>query len=245
MKIPRRRFLHLAAGAGAATVTANVSVIDCAWSQAVSLKFVVPYAAGGGGSVLARVLTEEFERTQGWTTIVENRPGGGTVIGTEAVARSAPDAKTLLITNPPFLVNPLLRRQRYDPLNSFEPICRLVRVPIFILVNSASPYQNLNDLLSAARAKPGELTLANFPGSLTQIGYESLKRMANVDMVFVPFPGSAPAANALLGGHVTALYDNLGAVAEHVKAGTLRALAVGSRDRLDAMPEAVQISLPI
>jgi tripartite-type tricarboxylate transporter receptor subunit TctC len=115
-------------------------------------------------------------------------------------------------------------------------VCGVASVPIFITVNSASPYHTLTDLLDAARVKPGELTMATFVATAPHIGLEELKRMAKVDITFVPFPGSAPAVTALLGGHVTALYDNYATVAEHVNAGRLRVLATGSATRLEALP---------
>src|ERR1700694_2679585 len=125
-----------------------------------------------------------------------------------------------------FLVSPHLRKLNYDPLTSFEPICYLVGQATVIAVNSASPYRTLADLLNAARAKPGELTLAS-PGPATawQIAIESLKRAAKVDMTFIPYPGGAPAVNALLGEHVTSLFISHSTTAEHLKAGKLRALA--------------------
>ena len=126
----------------------------------------------------------------------------------------------------------------YDPLASFEPICRLVISPTVYSVNSASSYRTLTDLLDAARAKPGTLTLAGSgPASPFQIGFEVLKRAANVNMTFVPFPGGAPAINALLGGHVTAMFGTYSTASEHVKAGKLRALATASRTRLEALPD--------
>ncbi len=107
-------------------------------------------------------------------------------------------------------------------MTSFEPVCGVASVPIFNTVNSASPYRTLADLLDAARAKPGEFTMATFVATAPHIAREVLNRIAEVDITFVPFPGSAPAVTALLGGHVTALYDNYATVAEHVNAGRLR-----------------------
>jgi tripartite-type tricarboxylate transporter receptor subunit TctC len=120
------------------------------------------------------------------------------------VARAAPDGNTLLIAATSILISPLVQRVNYDPLTSFEPICELADVPPVIVVNSASPYRTLADLLSAAHAKPGELTMASVgPGTPYQYGFESLKRAADVNATYVPYSGSAPAVNALLGQHVT------------------------------------------
>jgi Tripartite tricarboxylate transporter family receptor len=119
------------------------------------------------------------------------RAGAGSIIGTEAVSHAAPDGNTLLIINPTFVMNPHLRKVNYDPVTSFEPICYLVNAPTVIVVNSASPYRTLADLLDSARARPGDLTLAG--SGLFYIAFEMLKRAANLNMTFVPYPGGAPA----------------------------------------------------
>jgi tripartite-type tricarboxylate transporter receptor subunit TctC len=170
--------------------------------------------------------------------VVEDRPGAGTVIGTEAVARSAPDGNTVLMVAPSFIINPSLRKVNYDPLRDFEPICHLAATPMVIVVNAAAPYRSLADLLDAARAKPGELTLGSGgPGSSLHIGFEILKRAAGIEMTYVPYNGNAPAINALLGGHLTSVYADYPTVVEQLKAGALRALAVGSRRRAEALPD--------
>src|SRR5262245_22477836 len=160
----RRKFLHVAAGA--AGLTALVLTAFGAGAQATrTIKIIVPYAAGGGVDILARLLAEQVGRSHGPTIVVENRPGAGTVIGTEAVSRAAPDGNTVLMTQPTFVINPHLRKQNYDPLAGFEPICKLVTFPTVIVVNSASSYRTLRDLLNAARAQPGGLTMAAVPAS--------------------------------------------------------------------------------
>jgi tripartite-type tricarboxylate transporter receptor subunit TctC len=211
---------------------------DGASSQtARTIRIIVPFAPGGAASVLARLVADQIGQARGPTTVVENRPGAGTAIGTEAVARAAPDGNTLLINNTALVINSNLRKQNYDPVTSFEPICKLVSVPLAIAVNSASPYHTLADLLSAARAKPGELTLASITATSAHVASEMLKRRADVDMTFVPYAGSTPAVNALLGEHVTALLDNLATVSEHFKAGKLRPLAVTSGARIETLPD--------
>jgi tripartite-type tricarboxylate transporter receptor subunit TctC len=125
-----------------------------------------------------------------------------------------------------------------DPLTSFEPICSLVSSPVLIVVNNASPYGTIGDLLSAARISPGRLTMAAFgPATATHIGFEMLRRAANVNMIFVPFPGAPPAANALLGGHVTSALADYAVVTEQIKAGKLRALATTSKGRIKELPD--------
>jgi len=149
-----------------------------------------------------------------------------------------PDGNTVMLTDSSFVVSPHLRKVTYDPLTAFEPICDLASGPMLIAVNSESRYRTLAELLDAARAKPGELTLATpGPATVFHIGFERLKRAANVNMTYVPYPGGAPAINALLGGHVTAVFAEYAPLAAHIKAGTLRALATSSRTRIEPLPD--------
>ncbi len=229
----------------ACTVALAVSVVasasQSAWPQsAATIKIVVPYPAGGVGDTLARLLAEQIGQTQGPMLIVENR--GNTVIGTEAAARAAPDGNTALLTTNTLVVNPQMRKVNYDALADFEPICLLTRMPMVIAVNSASPYLTLADLIGAARAKPGDVTLASTPGSIIQIAFEMLTHAAGVNMTFVPYQGDAPAVNALLGGHVTSVFFGYPAVAAQVNAGKLRVLATASRTRIEPLPEVPTIA---
>ena len=170
--------------------------------------------------------------------VVENRPGAGTIIATEAASRAAPDGSTVLVMANSFVINPNLKRLNYDPLTSFEPICFLTRSPNVLVVNTSSPYRVAADLLNAARAKPGALTLASVGPATTQhIAIEVLKRVANVHMIYVPYPGDAPAVSALLGEHVTSAMVTYPAAAEQLKAGKLRALAIASRSRIEPLPD--------
>jgi tripartite-type tricarboxylate transporter receptor subunit TctC len=210
-----------------------------AWPQTIStVKIVVPAPPGGGTDIVARVLTEQIGRAQGIAFTIENRSGAGGLIGAEAAARAAPDGSTLLIASNSFLIDPLVQKTNYDPLTSFEPICNLVDAPTVLTVNGTSPYRKLADLIDAARAKPREITLATVgPGGAFRIGYERLKRAANVDITFVPYPGNAPAVNALLGAHVTSVFSTYSTVSEQVNAGKLRALATGSPTRIEPLPD--------
>lgn len=210
-----------------------------AWSQtARTIRIIMPSTPGGGGDTLARLLADQIGRAQGPTVVVENRPGASNTIGTEAASRAAPDGRTLLITTPEFVINPHLRKLNYDPLTSFEPICYLVRSPQLIVVNSASPYRTLADLLNAARAKPGELTLASAgPASSPHIAFETLKRAANVNINYIPYQGSMPAVNALLGEHLTSVMASYPNLAELIRAGKLRAIATASAARIEPMPD--------
>jgi tripartite-type tricarboxylate transporter receptor subunit TctC len=206
--------------------------------QTRTIKIIVPFAPGGGGDIIARLLAEQVGRMQGPTMVVENRPGAGTVIATDAAARAAPDGNTVLIVANSFVVNPHLKKLSYDPLTSFAPVCHLTRSPNVVAVHSASPHRTLADLIDAARARPGALTMAfNGPATSQHIGFEKLRLAADVNVIQVPYPGGSPAVNALLGQHVTSLFVNYPSVAEQVKAGTVRVLAVASRTRVESLPE--------
>jgi tripartite-type tricarboxylate transporter receptor subunit TctC len=226
----------------AAAILVALSGYD-AWSQTRTIKLIVPSAAGGGADILARLLSDQINRAQGLAVVVENRPGAGNIIGTEAASRAAPDGNTLLINTPDFVINPQMRAAGYDPLTGFVPICYLARSPQLLVVNSASPNRTLADLLNAARAKPGELSLASAgPASSPHLAFETLKRAAGVNMIYVPYQGSGPAVNALLGGHVTSVLASYPNVVEQVRTGTLRALATASPTRIPELPDVPTIA---
>jgi tripartite-type tricarboxylate transporter receptor subunit TctC len=231
------RFFPCAALAVAALVVAGPS-LDSAPAQTRTIKIVVPFAPGGGTTIVARLLADHIGRVHGPTMVVENRPGGGTVIATEYVSRAAPDGATVLMVGNSFVINPNLKPLSYDPLRSFEPVCQLTTSPNVVAVNAASRFRTLADLIDAARLKPGEVTTGvNGPATSQQIGFEMLKRAANINLAYIPFQGGAPAVTALLGQHVDSIYSNLPTAAEQITSGKLRALAVGSRVRTEPMPE--------
>ena len=220
-----------------AVCLASVSSHLAEAQTARTLKIVVPLAAGGGADIVARVLAEQIGRAQNVTAVVENRPGAGTVIGTEAVARAAPDGETVLLTNPAFLINPHIKKVGYDPLTNFDPVCNIVNFPLVFVVPADSPLKTMADLIAMARAKPGSVTVASAgTGNPTHIGFEVLKAATGLEMTYVPYPGAAPAVNALLGGHITSVYSDYTTVSAQLKAGALRPLAVGSRQRFAGLP---------
>ena len=225
------------------TAVASVTLLALSGHGAVAqmastIRIVVPFPAGGSADDLARLLAEEIGRTRGVNLVIENRPGAGTVVASEAVSRAAPDGNTLLIVANSFVINPSLKKLNYDPFVSFAPVCHLVSSPLIIAVNSDAPYRSLADLLGAAHAKPGELTMASVAPATTQhIAFEMLKRAADINMIHVPYPGGAPAVTALLGGHVTAVIANYSEVEAYMAAGRLRALATASRQRIQAAPD--------
>lgn len=202
-----------------------------------TIKMVVPIGPGSGLDIMARLVAEHVGRSQGVTTVVENRPGAAQGIATEAVANAPADGNTVLFMANPFVINPHVRHVTYDPLKSFEPVCNLARQPQFIVVSSKSSYHSLADLLAAARARPQAVTLAGFgPASPAHIAFEALKRSAGVDMTFVPYSSIPPTINAVLGDHVAAAIVGYTESAEHVRAGTLRPLVTVSSARVDTLP---------
>ena len=185
-----------------------------------------------------RLSTDHISRVQNVTFVIENRPGAGTVIATEAVSRAEPDGTTLLTNANSFVINPHLRKLTYDPLTAFEPICYLVSSPQVVVVNSTSDYRTLADLVQAARVKPGELTMASLgPATAQHVAVEQFKRAAGINMTFLPYPGNVPAVTALLGGHVTSVLASYAEVASPLQAGKLRALATTLKSRIDPLPQ--------
>jgi tripartite-type tricarboxylate transporter receptor subunit TctC len=225
-------------------VTTVVASSVCgALGQTGTIKVVIPFPAGGSTDTLLRLATEHIGRAHNVAFVIENRPGAGTVIATEAVARAAPDGNTILANANSFVINPHLRKLAYDPLTAFEPICYLVSSPQVIVVNSTSPYRTLADFTQAARAKPGELTMASLgPATAQHIAVEQLKRAAGINVNFLPYPGNVPAVTALLGGHVTSVLANFAEVAGPLQAGNLRALATTAKSRVAPLPQVPTVS---
>ena len=221
-----------------ANMLAILLVTPAVAQSALTLRLVSPSTAGGGSDTVARILGDQISRKQGRTVVVENRPGAGNIIGTEYVARSAPDGNTVLITTPEFVINPHLKSVNYDPITGFESICYLVRSPQFIAVNSDTPYRTFDDFLKAAQQTPGQLSIASAgPNSSPHIAIETMKRVLGLPINFIPYQGSTPAVNAVLGGHITAVMASYPNVVELIRNNKLRALAVASASRIVSMPE--------
>jgi tripartite-type tricarboxylate transporter receptor subunit TctC len=209
------------------------------WAQqSRNFKIIVPYTPASGPDITSRLMAEQIGRTQGATVLVENRPGAGTVIGTEMAARAAPDGTTVLLVANSFVVNPAMKRGNYDPTSSFDAVCELAATPMVLVVQGDSPYRSLSDLIEAARAKPGALSLASGgPASSLHIAFEVVKRAAQIEMTYVPYGGTAPAINALLGGHVTSVFADYPTVVAQLKSGTIRALVTTSAERVEPLAD--------
>ncbi len=231
----------LSAGIAALLLALSGAASQPASAQTASgrnVRIVVPFPPGGTADVLARILGQQIGATGGPNVLVENRPGGGTVIATDFVARSAPDGNTLLLMANSFVINASVRASLpYDPL-AFEPICLMVNTPQILVVNASSPLKTLGDFVSAAKAKPGELNYAAVGPATTQhIAAEMFKRTAGITVTYVPFAGGAPAITALVGGHVMIALANPSEVMSQIRGGQLRALAVASRERFSQLPD--------
>jgi tripartite-type tricarboxylate transporter receptor subunit TctC len=238
MKPPCMRFLHRAVVAAVLTSILAAFAVDDAAAQGRPVKIINPFPPGGTADIIARLMADQIGRSRGVTMVIEDHPGAGSIIGAELLARAAPDGNTLLIATSAILINAYLHKTNYNPLTSFELICNLVQSPQLIFVNAESPYRSIADLVSAARAKPGQVSIASTgPGTTSHIAVEMLKRAAKVDITYVPYPGNAPTVNATLGGHVSAGIANYADVAQHFKAGKLKPLVVFPPARIEPLPD--------
>ncbi len=220
-------------------VIALASMATAAWPQSNrTIKIILPFAPGGPAYNATRILGQQISATGGPTIVVEPHPGAGTAIGTELVSTATPDGNTLGVISNSFVLLPQTRKVNYDPLTDFAPICNLVDFPPLIVVSSESPYHTLGDLITAARAQPGILTLASIgPATVSHLTVERLKLRAKADIIFVPYPGYSPGIEALLGSHVTAALADYSSLVEHIKSGKLRALATTMPARIEQLPD--------
>lgn len=204
-----------------------------------TVRIVVPYPPGGFNDTHARIVGEKLHDAWGQPVITDNRPGGGTIIGTDAVAKAAPDGLTLLVVAFPFGANPSLYRQLpYDTVTSFAPVVLSGRTPNIVVVNSKLPIRSVRELIAAAKAQPGKLNYGSTGvGSSNHLSMELFKNLAGVDITHVPYKGSAPMMTDLLGGHIDAAFDNLPNVLPHVRSGGVRALGTSTATRSTFAPD--------
>jgi tripartite-type tricarboxylate transporter receptor subunit TctC len=203
------------------------------------IKIVVPFAPGGGTDVVARTLAQEMARDLGVSVIVENKPGAGTIIGTQAVAVSEPDGYTLLMGTFANAVNPSLNAKLpYDPHRDFAPVALVARSFNIVVVNPKSEIKSIADLIAAAKADPGKLSYGTYGiGTSAHLAGELFKNLAKVDLTTVPYKGAAPAITDLIGGQIQVMFTTVASAASLIEAGQLRALAVTSAERSPAFPE--------
>jgi len=237
VKLPRRQFLRLSAGA-----TALPTLPRLAWAQAYPsrpVRLIVGYAAGGTNDIIARLVGQSLSERLGQQFVIENRPGAGTNIATEAAVNAPADGYTLLLVGPANAINATL----YDKLNfnfirDIAPVGGVVRVPLVMAVNPSLPAKTVPEFIVYAKANPGKISMASAGiGSGPHVSGELFKMMAGVDMIHVPYRGDAPALTDLLGGQVQVHFSGLAPSLEHFRAGSLRPLAVTTAKRSDALPD--------
>src|SRR5687768_2803653 len=208
------------------------------------VKIVVPFAAGGPADIYARAIGEKLQAALGQSFVVENKPGGGAVIGTMEVAKSAPDGHTLLMMSNTHTVNEsLIADKPYQLLRDLVPVAPVNYSDLVMVVHPSVPAQTLAEFLALARAKPGGLNYASSgPGTPYHMAGELFKAMAGVDIVHVPYKGSSGARTDILGGQVQMMFDAITTMAPHVQAGKLRALATSGKTRSSVLPETPTVS---
>ena len=204
-----------------------------------TVRLVVPFAAGGSTDIIGRVLAQKLTEAWGQQVIVDNRPGGSTVIGTDIVAKSPPDGHVLLVTPAPFTIVPsLIKKLPYDPAKDFEPITLINTTPLVVVVHPGVPAKNIKELVALAKAKPGVMNFGSSgSGGSNHLAGELFNTMANVKIVHVPYKGNAPALADLVGGHIDIVFNGLTSALPFIKSGKLRALGMTSRTRTAALPD--------
>jgi len=236
MKLPRRQFLHLAAGAAALP-----AVLRIAWAQAYPSRpvhLIAPFAAGGTSDTVARLMGQWLSERLGQPFVIEDRPGAGSNIGTEAVVRASPDGYTLLIAGGYNAINATL----YDKLNfnfirDITAVAGIVRVPSVMVVHPSVPATTVPEFIGYAKSKPGKTTMASAgKGAPSHLAGELFKMMTGIDMVHVPYRGGGPAVTDLIAGQVQVMFATTVESVGYIRAGRLRALAVTSATRSDALP---------
>jgi tripartite-type tricarboxylate transporter receptor subunit TctC len=203
------------------------------------VRIIVPFAPGGSNDILARVIGQKLTETWGQQVIVENRPGGGTVIGTDVVAKSAPDGYTLLMVSPSHSTNPtLVKKLPFDTLRDLAPVILVAHSSNVLLAHPSLPARSVKELLALARARPDEITFGSGGnGTSTHLSGELLSQRGRVKMLHVPYKGAAPAGMALISGEVTWLFGNAIPSLPHIRSGRLRALAVTGAQRMPILPD--------
>jgi tripartite-type tricarboxylate transporter receptor subunit TctC len=236
MKLPRRQFLHLAAGA------AIPAVSRVARAQAYPtrpVRVMVGFAPGQAIDIVTRIIGQRLSDRLGQQFIIENRPGAGGNIATEVVARAPADGYTLLAIGSNNMINATLyQKLNYDFIRDIAPVASVYRVPQVMEVNPSFPAKTVPEFIAYAKSHPGEISFASAGnGSVAHVTGELFKMMTGVNMLHVPYRGAPPALTDLIGGQVHVMFDNLPSSIEHIRAGRLRPLAVSSAARLQALPD--------
>jgi len=242
MNFPRRRFMHLAAGAAALPALSRF-----AWAQPYPsrpVRLMVGYAAGGSVDIMARLIGQWLSERLGQPFTVENRPGAGTNIATEAVVRAAPDGYTLLLVGAANAINATLYdKLNYNFIRDMVPVAGIIRFPNIMVVNPSVPARTVPEFIAYAKANPGKVNFASGGiGNSSHVAGELFKMITGISMVHVPYRGLAPALTDLLGGQVQVLFGTAPGTLEYIRAGKLRPLAVTSVGRWKGLPDLPTVS---
>jgi tripartite-type tricarboxylate transporter receptor subunit TctC len=237
MKLPRRHFLQLAAGAAALPAGSRITWADPYPARPV--RWIVGFPAGQGADIVTRIMAQWLSERLGQTFVVDNRPGASSNIATEMVVHAPADGYTLLSVNSSNLVNATLYdKLPYDFIRDIAPIAGIDRVPLVMEINPRVPVKTIPEFIAYAKANPGKLNMASGGnGNSTHMAGELFKMMTSVDLIHVPYRGSAPALTDLLGGQVQVMFDIIASSIEHIRSGKLRALGVTTATRLEALPD--------
>jgi tripartite-type tricarboxylate transporter receptor subunit TctC len=237
MKLPRRRFEHLAINAGLLPIAANHAYAQ-AWPSR-PVRWVVGYAPGGGNDIVARLMGQWFSDRLGQPFVIENKPGAATNIAAEFVVNAAPDGYTLLLVGQPNAINATLYETLpFNFIRDIAPVAGIMTVPNVMVVNPSFPASTVAEFIAYARANPGKVNMASAGnGSAAHLAGELFKSMTGINMVHVPYRGQAPAIADLLSGQVHVLFATSPASMEFIKSGKLRALAVTTSVRAEALPD--------
>jgi tripartite-type tricarboxylate transporter receptor subunit TctC len=236
MKLPRRKFLHLAVGAAALPAASGVALAQIYPARPVRL--IIGFPAGGPTDIMARLIGQWLSKRLEQQFVIENRPGASGNIGTEIVVSAPPDGYTLLLATVAAPINEAIYGKRnFNFIRDIAPVASISRIPLVMEVNPSVPAKTVPEFIAYAKANPGKLNMASAGnGTAVHVAGELFKMMAGVNLIHVPYRGSAPALTDLIGGQVQVMFDTITSSIEHIRAGTLRALAVTTVARSEALP---------
>ena len=203
------------------------------------VRFIVPFPAGSGTDIIARLVAVRLSESLKQQVVIDNRPGASTIIGTDLVAKAPPDGYTIIIASNNHAINPaLFAKLPFDPVKDFAAVGELALLPFILVVHPSIPVKSVKDLIALAKANPGKLTYASTGnGTPPHVAGELLKQIAKIDIVHVPYKGSAAALTDVVAGQVPFMFVNTLSSIQYVRAGRLRAIAVGTKNRISIMPE--------
>jgi len=244
LALDRRAFAGGVAALGAALALPTAARAQSGWPKAGTLRLVVPYPPAGATDIVSRILAERLSQIWGNQIIVENKPGAGGNIGSDHVAKAAPDGNTMLVVSVGLATNTYLYKSvPYDPMKDFLPVSLLVRLPNLLCVPPSHPAKTVQEFVAYARANPGKMSYASSGvGTTIHFSAELFNKLTGAKMTHVPYKGSGPAKTDLLAGRVDCMFDNITSILPHVQAGQLRALGVTTLKRSPLFPDFPPIS---